>query len=193
MNENKKIISILREGGIAIFPTDTAFGIGCLINNTEAVQRLFAIKKRSLHKPTPVLFSSISMVEQWVDDIPETAKNLMNHYWPGGLTIILKSSNKNIDPMVTAGTGTLGIRIPDSDELREIITDLNTPIIGSSANFEGMPTPYTIQNLDPELTKLVDVVMNGECKTKQASTVVDCTKDPFVVLREGAVKLADSR
>jgi L-threonylcarbamoyladenylate synthase len=189
MKNNKNIVSILRDGGVAIFPTDTAFGIGCRIDNAEAVKRLFTIKKRSLHKPTPILISNIQMAEDWVDTISSQAETLMKQYWPGGLTIIVNTTDTRIDPMVTAGTGTVGIRMPNHNEILSVISQTGVPIIGSSANFEGDPTPYHSNDLNPELIQLVDTVMDGVCTVNQASTVVDCTKDPYVILREGAIQL----
>jgi L-threonylcarbamoyladenylate synthase len=189
MDQIERTTSILRSGGVAIFPTDTAFGIGCRVDDANAVQRIFAIKKRSLNKPTPILVSGITMAEQWVDHVSEDVTELMNKYWPGGLTIILQTSNKSISPMVTAGTGTVGLRVPDNEDLRKIIDAVGVPIIGSSANFEGQPTPYAVEDLDKKLTRLVDVVLDGKCTVKKASTVVDCTKVPFIVIREGAVQL----
>lgn len=189
--QNYSIRQILQSGGIAIFPTDTAFGIGGRIDKQETVDRLFLIKKRSLHKPTPVLVSSVAMAMEWVDSVSDTVQELMQLYWPGGLTIILPSSNPRIVEQVTAGTGTLGVRVPAHSELREIIEELQVPIIGSSANFEGLPTPYNQEDLDPELIQAVDGVMQGECTTKQASTVIDCTKNPFIIVRQGAVQVPE--
>ncbi len=188
MNENqKKAIEILKKGGIIIFPTDTAMGMGCRIDDDQAVKRFFTIRRRSETKPTPVLVSDIQMAREWVDIIPEKTKNLMEKYWPGGLTVVLNSKNTRVSKLVKGGGDTLGVRMPDYTELLTVISDLNIPIIGSSANFAGEQTPYSMDELNPELLSLVDYVLPGEALGKQVSTVLDCTQEPYTVLRQGAV------
>jgi L-threonylcarbamoyladenylate synthase len=129
------------------------------------------------------------MAEKWVEEISPQVRALMDSYWPGGLTLILPTNREDIQSLVKGGTSTLGVRMPDHTELLQIIENVGVPIIGSSANFEGETTPYVFDDLDSELVDLVDYVLPGECKTKQASTVLDCTAVPFRVLREGAVTL----
>lgn len=191
MQNLQKASEIVRDGGIIIFPTDTAFGIGCRIDSPAAVEKLFTIRRRSTHKATPVLVGSIEMAEMWVDGIPNAVRELMDHYWPGGLTIVLPSTKQEIPPLVKGGTDTLGVRMPNHLDVLSLINTVGVPLIGSSANFEGENTPYEFQDLNPELVKLVDYVLPGECTTKQASTVVDCTTEPYTILREGAVQLTE--
>ena len=189
-NDVQQTIDTLVRGGIVIFPTDTAFGIGCRIDDEKAVQRLFKIRKRAETKPAPVLVSSIAMAEKWVDIPSQNVRSLMENYWPGGLTIILNSKSTRVSKLVKGGGNTLGVRMPDHTNLLQIIEKIDVPIIGSSANFAGEPTPYLYNELSHELIQLVDFVLPGNTKGgTQASTVIDCTKEPFVILREGVVKL----
>jgi L-threonylcarbamoyladenylate synthase len=192
MNMNiQEAISVLRDGGIIIFPTDTAYGIGCRIDNESAVDRLFAIRKRPETKATPVLVSSREMVQNWVDEVPEQAEELMRKYWPGGLTIVLNSNTTRVVKLVKGGGNTLGVRMPDHSDLIQIIEGVGIPIIGSSANFAGEKTPFSFEEIDPQLIKSVDFVFPGETSgIKQSSTVVDCTTEPYKILREGAIKLS---
>lgn len=187
--EINQAIEVLENGGIIIFPTDTAFGIGCRIDRKDSVERLFRLRNRPENKATPVLVSSIEMAEQWVDTISEFARSLMEQYWPGGLTIVLKSHNKRVSPLVQGGTDTLGVRMPDHEDLLKIIEKVGVPILGPSANFAGEPTPFQMEHIDPKLAKLVDYVVPGKTKQRQSSTVVDCTVTPFKILRQGAVRL----
>lgn len=193
MNIITQAVEILSSAGVIIFPTDTAFGIGCRADNPDAVKKLFGIRKRPENKATPVLVSGEAMAEQFVDTIPEEVHGLMNRYWPGGLTIILPSHDTRIATMVKGGTDTLGVRMPDHEIPLAIIQDIGVPLLAPSANFAGLETPYSFDDLDPELIKLVDLVIPGECKSKQASTVVDCTKNPWEILRQGAVKINISK
>lgn len=186
----KKTLEILREGGIVIFPTDTAFGIGCRIDDEKAIQRLFSIRKRPITQATPVLVDTVKMVRDYVEFIPqEVIDKLIEPYWPGALTIVLQSRINKVPSLVRGGSATVGVRIPNHPAPRSIIRQLGVPILGPSANFHGEPTPYKFEDLNKELVKLVDYVLPGTCSICQPSTVIDCTQTPWKVLREGVLKL----
>src|SRR5690606_17140815 len=108
-------------------------------------------RRRSETKPTPVLVSSIKMAEEWVDTIPEKTKLLLEKYWPGGLTVVLNSKDTRVSKLVKGGGQSLGIRMPNHKDIVEIIKNINVPLIGSSANFAGGTTPYSVDELNPEL------------------------------------------
>jgi len=186
----KQAIKFLYYGGIVIFPTDTAFGIGCRMDDEEAVQRLFSIRKRPKTQATPVLVSSFAMAEKYLQPVPsKVKKELIDFYWPGALTIVLPSKTENVSPLARGGTQTLGVRMPNHPDALEIINGVGVPILGPSANFHGEQTPYAFEDLDPELVKLVDYVVPGQCSVKEASTVIDCTNESWKILRQGAVTL----
>ncbi len=187
--EALRAIDILKKGGVIVFPTDTAFGIGCRVDNEKAVERIFAIKGRDERKATPVLVSSIDMAQQYVDDIPSGAYQLMEKYWPGALTIVLPSTQAQVPTLVTGGSNSLGVRMPDYFLLLQIIEAVGVPLIGTSANLSGENTPFTVEGLNPSLVRQVDMVLSGSCKIKQPSTVVDYTQTPYRILREGAIRL----
>jgi L-threonylcarbamoyladenylate synthase len=190
MDDVQKAIEILKNGGIVIFPTDTAFGIGCRIDDTEAVKRLFTIRKRPETKAVPVLISSLHMAEEYVEEISqEVIEKLINPYWPGAVTVVLKSKTDNVPSQVRGGGETIGLRVPDHLTPLALINGVGVPILGTSANFAGEETPYIFERLNRELVKLVDYVVPGECHSKKASTVIDCTQIPWKVLRQGAVNL----
>jgi L-threonylcarbamoyladenylate synthase len=94
-----------------------------------------------------------------------------------------------VPSLVRGGSATLGVRIPNHEIARSIIRGFGKPILGPSANFHGGQTPYTFEDLDPELLKLVDVVVKGMCSVGKASTVIDCSEEPWKVLRQGTVIL----
>lgn len=186
----EKAVKVLKEGGIVIFPTDTAFGIGCRMDNKDSVERLFSIRKRPQSQATPVLFNNIEMMKDYLLDIPKEVKEkLMDKYWPGALTIVLPCKTEKISRLVRGNSNNLGVRIPDNDITLSIIKKVGVGVLGPSANFYGAETPYNFEDLDPELVNLVDFVVNGECKLKQTSTVIDCSVKPWQIIREGAVKL----
>ena len=190
MDTIKKAIEILKDGGIVIFPTDTAFGIGCRIDDEEAVKRLFTIRKRAETKAVPVLVSSLQMAQQYVQEVPQDViEKLITPFWPGALTIVLQSRIDKVPALVRGGGETLGIRVPDHLTTLSLINGVDVPLLGTSANFAGEPTPYVFEELDKELVSLVDYVVPGECHMKQSSTVVDCTHEPWKILRQGQIEL----
>lgn len=191
MNQDvKKAIQVLNKGGIVIFPTDTAFGIGCRIDDEKAIERLFKIRKRPAAQPMSVLVDTVKMAEEYVEHIPkEVIDKLVEPYWPGALTIVLKSKNQ-ISKIVQGGGDTLGVRIPNHSITRELIRGIGVGLLGPSANFHGEKTPYSFEDLDQELVRLVDYVMSGECLVKQSSTVIDCSVMPWKIIREGAVPVS---
>ena len=109
----------------------------------------------------------------------------MEDYWPGGVTVIYKCNEDLVTPLVRGGRKNLGVRMPDSEKILKIISRVGVPVLGPSANFHGEATPYSLSDLDPELTSLVDFVVSGECTVKQASTVIDATIFPWKILRQG--------
>lgn len=190
MKNVEKAIEILNKGGIIIFPTDTAYGIGCRMDRPEAVDRLFVIRKRPAIQATPVLVSSEEMALACWKDPPEIVRHLMSEYWPGGLTIIARAKKDEIHSPIRGGGDAIGLRMPDHPLTLEIIRRIGVGLLGPSANFHGEKTPYTETDLDPELVKLVDFVVPGQTKGTLVSTVVDCTVTPPVIRRQGAVKIS---
>ncbi len=187
MDHVQKAVRIIKDGGVVIFPTDTAFGIGCRIDNEESVKRLFALRRRPEDKATPVLAASLEMLEPYIEPVsPDVITKLISPHWPGGLTIVLRCKTDKI-PSLVRKDNTLGVRVPNHLTTLEIINGVGVPILGSSANFPGEKTPYAFEDLDPELVKLVDYVVPGETFTKEASTVISVVDDPWKILRQGAV------
>ncbi len=182
-----KALDTFKNGGIVIFPTDTALGIGCRIDNVRAVDRLFAIRKRPVTHATPVLVSSRDMAITYYDSPSDIVRHLMNTYWPGALTIVAPCKKALVYSPIRGDGETVGLRMPNHMELFGIIDALGVPVIGTSANFSGGNTPYTQSDLDPELVKQVDFVLPGEGSGNRASTVIDCSGNHPVILRQGVV------
>lgn len=186
----RKAIAVFNQGGIVIFPTDTAFGIGCRVDNEEAVKKLYTIRKRPATQPASILVSSVEMAKKYAYIPSEVETRLIKPYWPGGLTIVLQSRIKKVPTLVRGGGETIGLRMPDHNILRKIIAEVGVPILGPSANFHGEKTPFQKEDLDPQLVKQVDFVLGGSCMQDEASTVIDCVSIPWKILREGSVKVA---
>ncbi|MGH7246289.1 MAG: L-threonylcarbamoyladenylate synthase [Candidatus Levyibacteriota bacterium] len=186
----QKVIDVVTKNGIIIFPTDTAFGIGCRIDSKEAVKRLFSIKKRDAKQAVPVLVDSIAMAKKYVDEIPlEVEEKLLKKYWPGALTVVLPCKKDRVNSLVRGGNNTLALRQPDNKAILQIISAVGLPLIGTSANFHGEKTPYEFTDLNPTLVGLVDYVLIGSTFAKNASTIVDCSEKPWKIIRQGAVQV----
>lgn len=190
-NNIEQAIQILKDGGIGIFPTDTAFGIGCCINNESAVQRLFKIRKRPITLAAPVLVSSIDMAQAYLKPINDDVLALMKKYWPGALTIVYPCILEKVPSLVRGGGSTLGVRLPKCGICHELIAGTGVPLLGPSANFHAEKTAYKKEDLNLSLIDLVDFVIEGETTEGNVSTVIDCTQVPWKILREGAVKVEE--
>ncbi|MBI3342970.1 threonylcarbamoyl-AMP synthase [Candidatus Gottesmanbacteria bacterium] len=189
MDSTQQAIQVLKDGGIVVYPTDTAFGIGCRMDNEKAVDRLFAIRKRPLTLATPVLVASEQMALAYYLDAPEIVRRLMKTYWPGALTIISRCKKGLVCSPIRGGGETIGLRMPNHETALELIRGVSVPILGPSANFHGQPTPYRVGDVDPELIKLVDFVVPGDSSIGMASTVVDCSVNPYRIVRQGSIVL----
>lgn len=189
-NDVGQAVQILNRGGIAIFPTDTAFAIGCRIDDEKALKKLFRIRKRPVSRAVPVLVNGLDMAQQYLKPIPqEVIEKLINRYWPGALTIILPCLTEKVPSLVRGGSENLGVRMPNHPIALEIVEKVGVPILGTSANLHGEKTPYEFKDLDKELVKHVDFVVKGKCNLNQESTVIDCSVKPWKILRQGAIKI----
>lgn len=177
----KKAAQVLKTGGVVIFPTDTVYGIGCRWDFPKSVSRIYQIKGTPKTQTFPILVSSVEQAQK-IAKISPAAQKLMDKYWPGALTIILSSRHR---------ISKIGLRMPDSDLAQNLIVEIGVPIIGTSANLHGKPAVKTSKELDPELIKQVDYVLEGECESGVESTVVDATVNPPKILRQGAVTLKE--
>lgn len=185
----QKTIEILKRGGIVIYPTDTAYGIGCRMDNIESVKRIYDIKKRSYDNALLVLVDSVEMAEKYVEIPSEVKTKLVDKHWPGGLTIFLKIKKEKVPGIVTASSEILAVRLPDHKEIRHIIHEVGVPIIATSANISGQDTPYQYSDLDKEIVSHVDFVLHGECTYEKESTIIDTTVLPWKIIRLGAVEI----
>lgn len=184
------IVNVFNQGGIVIFPTDTAFGIGCRIDRPEAIKRLFKLRRRPETQAVPVLVDSEEMAKKYWQQINPEVQEFMSKYWPGALTVVYKSRSELVPRLVCGGGENIGLRMPDHNELLWMIGRVGVPVLGPSANFHGEATIYNRNDLDQELVKLVDAVMDGECPgDRRVSTVVDCSMQPYKVLRTGKINI----
>ena len=186
---NDDAIQNFTEGKVGIFPTDTAYGIGCRIDDAAAVERIYKIRSRPEEKALLALVSSVKMAKQYVEISHELEEKLIDKYWPGGLTIILNCNEEKIPSVVRANGSTLAVRWPDHKELCKIIEAVGVPIVAPSANLSGGETPLDLFEVDKALIDSVDFSISGVCTIRGVSTIIDTTVTPWKIIREGVVEI----
>jgi L-threonylcarbamoyladenylate synthase len=178
----KKAIEILKSGGVVIFPTETVYGIGALADKEEAIKRIFKIKNRPEDKPLQILIANLEQAKDLAQEIKGKSEELAKKYWPGPLTLVLKKKS-SVSDLITASKETVGLRMPAQDWLLKLISKVG-PLAASSANLSGETDPSSALEVTIEADLLLD---GGKCKLGQASTVVDVSVDPPLILREGRI------
>lgn len=179
---------ILRNGGLVAFPTDTLYALGADASNSSAVQRLFAAKGRSQRSPIPLLVADLGMATLLCGELPEAAVRLAERYWPGPLTLVL-SAPRGICTLLTGGTGRIGLRVPDAPIALALIRHLGGPVTGTSANRSGGKDPLDANEVLRQLGDHLDLVLDGgRVAMGRASTVLDLTVSPPVILRQGPIR-----
>ncbi|QED37444.1 threonylcarbamoyl-AMP synthase [Antarcticibacterium arcticum] len=156
--EIENALEILRKGGIILYPTDTVWGIGCDATNPEAVERIYKLKKRSDHKAMICLVNSVKMLEQFVNSVPDPAYDVID-FSDKPTTIIYDNPIKVANNLV-AEDETLAIRVVKEKFCEQLIYQLRKPLVSTSANISGQPTPNSFAQIAPEILKGVDYIVN---------------------------------
>ena len=184
-----KAAEFIRKGKIVIFPTETVYGIGTNGLDENAVKKLFEVKQRPLNKPITLLVSNKEMIELVAKDITEIEYKIMEKFFPGPLTIILKK--KDIVPnIVTAGQDTVGIRMPGEEIARKLVELANVPIAAPSANITGKPSGTNLQEIMKDFEGKVDFAIDGgDSELGIGSTIVQVIDGRPQILRQGSITL----
>lgn len=183
-------IATLKRSGIVAFPTDTVYGLGCNAFDTSAVERVFRAKGRKPDMALPLLLADAGDISGVALDVPSLAHELATAFWPGGLTLVLKK-RPNVPDIVTGGQATVAVRVPDHNVPVALATAMGAPLIGTSANLSGQPSPTTAAEVERQLGSAVDYVMRGQCKRGVESTIVALTGAMPKILRQGAIARVD--
>jgi L-threonylcarbamoyladenylate synthase len=185
-NDIRIAAATLGQKGVLVFPTSGLYGLGADAFCVEAVRRVFAIKRRPAHKPLLVLLSGIHDMDRVVPTVPDYAELLLG-LWPGGITFIFKAGDE-VPAVLTGGTGKIGVRMPAHPVAKALVKQFGGPITGTSANVTGFPATARLMDLDPEIRRQVDMVVDaGNLAGGSGSTIVDVTCWPVRVVREGVV------
>lgn len=179
--------SVIRRGGLVAFPTETVYGLGADALDAAAVRRIFEAKGRPSTDPLIVHLADATWLDRVVVDVPERARALAARFWPGPLTLVLPK-HPAVPPEVTAGLGSVAVRVPQHPVAHALLEAVQRPIAAPSANLFSRPSPTTAAHVMHDLAGRIDVVLDGGAtRVGVESTVLDLTTDPPVVLRPGGV------
>jgi len=181
----EKTFQVIENGGIAIFPTDTVYGLGCNPYNSSAVEKIYEIKSREKIKSLPVLAYSLEIVKE-ITCVDSFTEKIIERYWPGPLTLILKLTDQKLKKSLKLDDK-IAIRIPDSECALKLLEKCNL-LVGTSANISGnksfMDPDECVKNI-----KNYDIFLNGGTITsKGESTIVEIENEEIKIIREGALK-----
>lgn len=186
----KNAANILKNKGILAFPTETVFGLGVIFDDKNCFDKLVKIKRRPPEKPFGLMCSSLEQALEYID-VGEKTIRLMDKFLPGEITFLVKAK-EGLPPHVTLGTGVIGIRVPASAFLIEMIECIGKPILQTSANRSGEPTLTRYEDVVEEFKDDADGIVEGECEAKKASTIVNLTNEGKIILvREGPIPFSD--
>ncbi|PEB52387.1 threonylcarbamoyl-AMP synthase [Bacillus pseudomycoides] len=178
---------LLRENEAVAFPTETVYGLGANAMNDKAIAKIFEAKGRPSDNPLIVHIGAKSQLSGIVREITPVAEVLMEHFWPGPLTIILPKKD-GISEKVTAGLDTVGVRMPDHEVALALIEAANVPVAAPSANRSGRPSPTLASHVYEDLNgKIAGIVDGGATGVGVESTVIDCTSEVPTILRPGGI------
>jgi L-threonylcarbamoyladenylate synthase len=167
----KEAVAVIRSGGLVVYPTDTSYGLGCDPTQEAAVDRLMAAKKRDPDMGVPLLFADIAQCETY-HDFGELEKVLVNLFWPGALTLVVTAKHPVL-AKVSGKRDSIAIRVPNHQVPRAITKELGSPIVGTSANISGGPSPFEVDAAVEQLGDSIDLYIDGgPSKSTANSTII---------------------
>ncbi len=188
----EKGVSILKDGGVVAFPTDTVYGLGASIGINSAVERVYRVKERPRHMALPLLLANLSQLDNVARSVPPSARLLAENFWPGPLTLVLFKAD-SVPDIVTGGSKSVAVRIPAHPIPTALARGVGTAIVGTSANLSGQPSALTAEEARAQLGDKVDLIIDGECPKGKESTIVDLTREKPIILRPGALSREELR
>jgi len=182
---------IIAEGGVIAFRTDTIYGLGADPFNASAVAKIRELKGREENKPILLLLSDASVADRLIANRSKEFEEVARKFWPGPLTIV-GHAVANLPPEITAGTGTVGVRVPADDSVRDLVRQCGGALTATSANPSGCEPARSAEEVREYFGDRIDLVVDGgEVTANEPSTVIDVTTSPPRVLRHGAIKDTD--
>ena len=187
----REVAVSLKNGGLAVCPTDTLYALAASPFSEEGLMRLAAAKNREPGKPVPLLISGYEAAEHWTSGVSDAAVRLMRRFWPGALTLVLPAA-RGLSPVITDGGYTVGLRVPDHPFSRTLADSIGGAITGTSANRGGKPWNWeSPEEISQEFGDEIDWVLWEGPLMATASTVIRVTDESPKLLRDGAVPFQD--
>ncbi len=187
LNELEKVASLIKSGKVVCFPTDTVYGVGVIYDNQEAIKNMKIAKGRDENKPFPMMVCDYEQISE-VAIVDENIKKIVHKFTPGALTLVMRK-NDSVKQYVTNGKDTIAIRIPDNKFILDLLKLVGKPMLVTSANLSDYPSCNNINEVLKQLDNRVDAIVNGECGTGVASTIIDVTDNKIKLLRMGTISL----
>lgn len=185
------VADVLRIGGVAIFPTETVYGIAVCVEAAVDTDKLFTIKRRPHDCAIPWLVADAGALDVYGVDVPEYAHRLAEAYWPGALTLVVKASDV-VPRAFCADDGSIALRAPDNSIVQALLHATGAPLATTSANIHGCPAPGSFEQLDPALMDAADIVLDGGATAVgAASSIVICTGVEPVFGRNSAIPVEE--
>ena len=183
-------ISLLKGGRPVSFPTDTVYALGAPINDVACVRKVYEIKQRPLSQALPILLAKPDDIELVALEVSGVSRKLMREFWPGALTLVFRKT-PFVPDIVTAGSPTVAVRIAAHPLAIDIVKGVGVPLVGTSANIHGQPSPTTAGDVHSQIGAKVELIIDaGRTPGGVESTIIDMSTDRPRILRQGAVARA---
>ena len=186
-NDIQEIANALLNKEIIAFPTDTVFGLACIVDK-NAIDKIYEAKGRSFDKPLPMMCNSLEMIES-VTIVNQDSKKIINKFFPGALTIIFNKKD-NLEGFVTNNKPTIGIRVPNDNWILDLITKVNSPLLVTSANLSDTGSLIKWEDVYSQLNGKIDGIVCEDSKGDSSSTIIDVSND-IKLLRQGPISFDD--
>lgn len=185
-------VQYLQQGRIVAFPTETYYGLAVDPSNPFAVERLYQLKNRPVNKPLLLLVSELESLQNIISDLPRAFKPLIAKHWPGPLTLIFPAADE-VNPTVTAGTGTVGIRISPHEIASKLVSAFGSAITATSANISGLDPATTATEVREMFGDTIDYILDGGATPAGlCSTIVGIKNSQLTVIRQGKIDIFTS-
>lgn len=183
----QEAITILQQGGVVAYPTDTVYGLAVDTMNPQAIARLYAVKQRPMAKALPVIIGSLAHLSLVVTRLSPSAERLITAFWPGPLTLLM-TPRTHMPSLLLGDSRCIGVRWPHSPLSQQLACGLGRAITATSANLAGAPVACTAAEVAAQLTPRVDLILDGgPTPSSEVSTVLDVTVEPPCLHRAGKI------
>jgi len=184
-------LEAMKAGGVVAYPTETFYGLGVDAFNENAIEKIYAIKKRDFSQPLSVLIPHREALAEYAEDIPESTWKLIDRFWPGPLTLVVSAASC-IPPLLCSRTNRIAVRISSHPIAQALTEGIGSPITATSANISGATSPTTPEEVRGQLGNTVDLIIDGgQTAGDKPSTIVDVTQHPPQLMRAGAIPFGE--